>query len=270
MRKTLLKNDSLQPLARYASDILAWEYDQRQPLPLPGEIEWYLKYVKDPGSPILELACGSGRLLIPIAKAGFRIDGVDSSSAMLKRLQQKLKDLDVKKQQKVRVFHADSLEFKPPYQYRMVMIAYNSLRELDTKEKVLKCFEQVYRFLTPGGIFLFTIRRMDTSRLNNTESVIFDSTKKPFIDEDKELSVGARIISHPDANNRMVNEQTYIIKRRGYPEEIINFTTYTNTFDITGYLKMLNNLKFRVKIYSGYEECPEDGTSKEVCFLCRK
>ena len=61
-------------LTRYCHEALAWEYDYRHKL-APGELEWYLKYARLTGGPILELACGAGRLLIPIAQAGYRIHG---------------------------------------------------------------------------------------------------------------------------------------------------------------------------------------------------
>ena len=62
---------------RYTHEVLAWEYDQRNSTIAPGELAWYLKYATLGGGPILELACGSGRLLLPIAAAGYRVDGVD-------------------------------------------------------------------------------------------------------------------------------------------------------------------------------------------------
>lgn len=49
------------------------------------DIDFYLNYVESVGDPILELGCGTGRLLGPIAGAGFRVTGVDLSQSMLTR-----------------------------------------------------------------------------------------------------------------------------------------------------------------------------------------
>ena len=54
------------------------------------DLQFYLEMARRKGGPVLELACGTGRVLLPIAKEGLRIDGVDSSPAMLEQLQQKL------------------------------------------------------------------------------------------------------------------------------------------------------------------------------------
>jgi SAM-dependent methyltransferase len=50
----------------------------------------HLAFARRFGGPVLELACGSGRLLAPLAQAGFAVTGVDSSTAMLERARQRL------------------------------------------------------------------------------------------------------------------------------------------------------------------------------------
>lgn len=72
---------------RYTNDILAWEYDQRNKQIDEHELEWYLKYaIKYKSRHILELACGSGRITIPFAEAGYSLDAIDISEAMINRL----------------------------------------------------------------------------------------------------------------------------------------------------------------------------------------
>ncbi|MGD1118621.1 MAG: class I SAM-dependent methyltransferase [Dehalococcoidales bacterium] len=259
-----------KPLPRYSSEILAWEYDQRQPEPLPGELEWYLKYARHSRSPVLELACGSGRLLIPMAQADYEIHGVDSSESMLNQLRKKIAILNISIQRKITIFRSDILEFSPSQRYDMIVIAYNSLRELTTKRMIRQCFQHVFNILNPGGYFLFTLRRIDRLSLKDGKKVIFDSLDKPFVDEEKRLSVGSKIISFMDSENRIGNEHTYVIKQRGCQLETINFTTYTLIIDTVEYVKMLKDSGFTVQVSSGYSEQPEDGISKEICFVCRK
>lgn len=259
-----------KPLPRYSSEILAWEYDQRQPEPLPGELGWYLKYASSAGSPILELACGSGRLLIPMAQAGYEIHGVDSSKAMLNRLRDKLDVLNIDSRHKIKIFCSDIMEFNPSERYSLVIIAYNSLRELETRSRIGSCFQHVLDILNQGGYFLFTVRRIDPSTLKGGSKVIFDSLDKPFFDEEKRLSVGSKIISYLDSANRIINEHTYVIKRRGCQSEIISFVTYTPMINAPEYITMLKDVGFTVQVSSGYDEHPEDGVSKEICFVCHK
>ena len=117
-----MTNDSRPGNVRYAHEILAWEYDYRNHAIAPGELEWYLTYVNEAGGALLELACGSGRLLIPIAKSGHEIDGVDNSTAMLMRLEERLGQLNAETKRRVRTYCADMAEFVPDRTYGMVFI----------------------------------------------------------------------------------------------------------------------------------------------------
>jgi ubiquinone/menaquinone biosynthesis C-methylase UbiE len=64
-------------------DELLDDYVQDRPL--------WIEYAQKCGSPVLELACGTGRVLIPLAKEGFEVTGLDSNESMLKKQKKKSK-----------------------------------------------------------------------------------------------------------------------------------------------------------------------------------
>lgn len=55
------------------------------------DIPFYLHQIKKYGEPVLELACGTGRITIPIAKQGVKISGLDISKSMLSHAKRKAK-----------------------------------------------------------------------------------------------------------------------------------------------------------------------------------
>src|SRR5258706_2152624 len=55
------------------------------------DLDVYLNFAELSGGPLLELACGSGRLLLPLTEAGFEATGVDSSAKMLSLAEQRLR-----------------------------------------------------------------------------------------------------------------------------------------------------------------------------------
>ena len=55
------------------------------------EIPFFLKQAKSAGGPVLEVACGTGRITLPIARAGIEITGLDISRPMLERARHKAK-----------------------------------------------------------------------------------------------------------------------------------------------------------------------------------
>jgi SAM-dependent methyltransferase len=65
-----------------------WEHDRYL-----ADVDLHLGLARRFGGPVLELACGSGRLLAPLAAAGFTVTGVDSSAAMLERARSRLAGL---------------------------------------------------------------------------------------------------------------------------------------------------------------------------------
>src|ERR1700726_4974301 len=54
------------------------------------DVDLYLNFAELRGGPLLELACGSGRLLVPLARAGYEVTGVDTSARMLELARQRL------------------------------------------------------------------------------------------------------------------------------------------------------------------------------------
>ena len=256
---------------RYDHPVLAWEYDQRQPAPFPGELDWYLKYIALSDSPILELTCGSGRLTIPLAVAGFQIDGVDRSKAMLKRLSDKLTTYDEKVRQRVRLFCADMIDFVPEGMHGCILLPYNSLQYLETVKNVSICFRRIATFLNAGGYFLFVVRRLNLSSFTYGKRVAYDSMDNPIADKEKKLSVGSRFVSNIDlSEHRVITEQTFRILHNSGETEQIRQVTYEPIIEVVDYIRMLERAGFDTKVNGGYNEQPDDGKSHELCFVCQK
>lgn len=257
-------------LPRYTHEILAWEYDQRQPEPLPGELEWYLHYAALCGDPLLELACGSGRLLGPIARAGHETDGVDNAPAMLERLKAILDAMNQNERRRVRLFCRDMSEFLPDRRYGMVFVAFNSLQYLETAEAIGALFKRATTWLRQDGRFLFAVRRLDPSSFAFGERVVFDFMDEPVIDVKSGIRVGSRMVSNLDTLGcRIINRRTYVITHLGVDPENISFTSYTPVIGTEEYVGMLHRAGFSADVSGGYDGRSDDGMSKEVCFVCR-
>jgi SAM-dependent methyltransferase len=103
---------------------------------------------------VLELACGTGRILLPIAKQGVSIDGLDSSGDMLDKLRAK-----------TAAAHLDStvLSMQPmsgfslPFKYDAIIITSGSFQLLVSDQETKGCLTAVRNHLNPGGFLLMDV-----------------------------------------------------------------------------------------------------------------
>jgi SAM-dependent methyltransferase len=100
-----------------------------------------------PGGRVLELAVGTGRLAVPMAARGLEVHGIDASPAMLAQL--RANDADGA----VTAVLGDMVDDLPDGPFDVVVIAYNSLFNLESADRQRACFAAVAARLAPGGRF---------------------------------------------------------------------------------------------------------------------
>ena len=98
--------------------------------------------------PTLELAIGTGRIALPPAARGVRVDGIDISPAMIAKLRDKAGG------DQISVTIGDFAEVPAPGSYRLVYVVFNTLFNLLSQEEQVRCFENVAAHLTDDGSFV--------------------------------------------------------------------------------------------------------------------
>jgi len=100
------------------------------------------------GGPALELAIGTGRIALPLAARGIRVDGIDLSEAMVAKLRTKPGGGEIS------VTIGDFADVPVTGAYRLIYVVYNTLFNLLTQEDQVRCFENVAAHLTDDGSFV--------------------------------------------------------------------------------------------------------------------
>lgn len=130
-------------------------------LPVGAHVPFYADLARQKGGAVLELACGTGQLAIPIASAGLPTVGLDLSSAMLKVAAQRASDAGAL----VTFVQGDMREFTLHRTFDFIFVARNSLLHLLSTADLLAAFAAVRRHLSPEGIFAFDIFNPSIPRL---------------------------------------------------------------------------------------------------------
>jgi SAM-dependent methyltransferase len=121
--------------------------------PAAGSVPFYVDEAIRSGGAVLELACGTGRLLVPMAEAGLQVTGVDIVRPMLDRASAKAKDARVQ----VELVQGDMRGVHLGRRFAMVMIAHNSMLHLASLDDFRALLASVRRHLAPDGVFIFDI-----------------------------------------------------------------------------------------------------------------
>ena len=128
----------------------------------------YLELAKQFGSPILELACGTGRITFMLAQAGYEVTGIELSHEMLEIAKEKLEQLPDDVQSRVSLYEGDITNFKLDKKYAMVIIPW-SFKYLLTTDDQLACLVQVRKHLDDGGAFILDLYPHEITRKDGTE-----------------------------------------------------------------------------------------------------
>ena len=127
-------------------DALYADYDE--------DIPFYVEETRKAGSPVLELACGTGRVTVPVAEAGLDVVGIDSSSGMLERFRTRLPTLDTEVRDRIVLHEADMRGFDLGAQrFSLIYCPFRSFLHLLTVEDQLSALHSVRSHLVPGGRF---------------------------------------------------------------------------------------------------------------------
>ena len=98
--------------------------------------------------PVLEFAVGTGRIALPLAAGGVRVDGVEQSASMIEQLRAKPggADLDVRE--------GDMSAIDMGGRYRLVYLIFNTIHNLITQDGQVRCFQNAARHLDDDGVFV--------------------------------------------------------------------------------------------------------------------
>lgn len=121
--------------------------------PFDADIDFYLDLARACSGPVLEVACGTGRVLVPLAKAGFEVTGLDGSPHMLAVAREKLATVGPEVEARTTLVEGDMRSFALDRRFGLAILPVKSFAYLTTREEQQAALRSIARHLQPGGRF---------------------------------------------------------------------------------------------------------------------
>jgi len=131
------------------------------------DIAFYVNAVKRYGDPVLELGCGTGRITMAIAEAGYRVVGLDLSERMLERAAEKRGTLRREARERIHLVQGDMTQFELGEKFRSIVIPFRPFQHLLEVETQVGCLNCVRRHLAPRGRLIVDFFQTDPERMHD-------------------------------------------------------------------------------------------------------
>ena len=228
-------------------------------LPVRAHLPYYEELARQASGDILELACGTGQLTVPLASAGLRITGLDLSEPMLKAARERAATAKVP----VEYVLGDMRQFSLGRRFGLIFIARNSLLHLHSAEDILATFAMVRQHLAPGGIFAFDIFNPSVRLLARAAGQRFPG---PQVETESFGKLSVEETSEYDPATQVGHGRWYV-SAPGKPDAWVFSLDLRNIFPQELLLLLAAggfDLKSRM---GGLDQTPFDSTSRfQVCF----
>ena len=146
------------------------------------DVRFYLDQARQHLGPILEIACGTGRILLEIARTGTEIAGLDQSADMLSVLRRKLAAESQTVRQQVSIYEGDMRSFSLGRVFKQVFIPFRSLQHMHTIDDQMSALQRAKAHLQPDGLLTFNVFYPNFSMLN--EAMETEALDAEWIDPD--------------------------------------------------------------------------------------
>lgn len=231
-------------------------YDRR--VKFSEDIPFWLNQAKRYGAPILELGCGTGRVAIPLAKAGFSVTGIDLSDSMLSQAQKKAKSENVE----VEWIIGDIRNFDLNKKFQLIIFPLNTICHLYTLEDLEGCLLCVKKHLKPNGRFI-------TSTFNPRLDILMRDPSKHYPHAEYEGPDGKVVVTETNWYDRAKQINNIKLFYRYKDKEVIENLTMRIYFpqELDALLKY-NGFEIEYK-YGDYDESPFMSDSPWQLVVCK-
>jgi SAM-dependent methyltransferase len=234
------------------------------------DLPFYVDLAKASGGPMLEIACGTGRVLLPVAREGIAIEGVDNSLPMLRILKSHIEKEPSGVRRRITLHEGDMRHFRLRKRFPLVIIPFRPLQHMYSVDDQLKALTTAAFHLQKKGTLAFDVfypkmelissgigqEIVDLEWQANSDSIVRRYFRKDSVDKINQVFSFTFIFRTYQGDN-LVHEESEPFK--------LSYYTYPH-------LKALFRLARLEPVaeYGSFAKTPMDNTAEQMIFLLKR
>lgn len=231
------------------------------------DLAMYSRLAEDYGGPIFDVGCGTGRVLMHLARQGHIAHGIDDSRQMLDRLDIKLES-NPRLADNVEYVHGDVMHYESDEVYSMILLTYNALMHFHDQATQISLLKQLRRLIADDGLLVIDLPNAgETFATQDTDAILLD---RSFIDPDTGHMIMLQSHSYMDRVTQILHVQWIYdevtadgtVKRLHAPH-LLRYYFYPEI------VLLLKECGFGVMdVFGDYDENPfEDGCERMILYV---
>jgi SAM-dependent methyltransferase len=164
----------------YSSENFATFYDHLDVYVNRSDVDFFVSEAVAARGPVLEVGCGTGRVLLPCARARATVWGLDVSEAMLDRCRRKLASENEDVRNRVVLQRGDMRDFRFDVPFQLVTIPFRPFQHLNSVAEQLACLASIHRALGDRGRLILDVFNPSLTALVDETRLVEQSSGAPF------------------------------------------------------------------------------------------
>jgi SAM-dependent methyltransferase len=228
------------------------------------DLDIYRNFAGLCGGKILELACGSGRLLLPLAREGYTLTGVDASVPMLELARQALAEAGVAN--RCQLLQQDICTLQLQEKFRLALIALGSFGHITKRQDQQQALAAIRQHLSMGATFILDLSNEDARYMEELSGQLLHQGTW----QQEDGSYVTHLLSPSSSNRQHLLELThfYEVYRQGEAAQRTIARTSLYLFERNETELLLEQAGFRIKdLYGTYDFGPYEHESPRMIFI---
>ena len=238
------------------------------------DMPFYLELAGGCSGPVLELGCGTGRVALPLARAGKNVTGLDISVPMLDRFRAKLATEPAEVRERITLRQGGMTEFQFAERFDLVLAPFRAFQHVMEPDQQRRCLELIAAHLSPEGRFVFNAFNPDLKYICDAMQL---GGSWQQVNEEADPDTGEIIRRYVQLRPRP-RRQVHLL---GWKYEVYDRSerlreTHVERMEMrwmyrweAEYLLELCGLEI-TEAYGGWDRSPLNDESRELIYVCRR